>query len=93
MVQLNANMEEKDKGTHPLTFRLIRVKSLCGSEKSEAELSLHFGRPARVCHEKEGRRGRKCRSIGVAPAKCGCGKPSTFILKDVSVPEGIEAEG
>lgn len=38
LVQLNANMEEKDKGTRPLTFRLIRVKSLCGSEKSEAEL-------------------------------------------------------
>ena len=38
LVQLNANMEEKDKGTHPLMFRLIRVKSPCGSEKPEAEL-------------------------------------------------------
>ena len=39
LMQLNANMEERDKTTHPSGFRVIRMKSQCKSEKSEAELS------------------------------------------------------
>ena len=38
VVSANANMEERDKTTHPSGFRVIRMKSQCRSEKSEAEL-------------------------------------------------------
>ena len=38
LMQLNANMEERDKTTHPSGFGVIRMKSQCRSEKSEAEL-------------------------------------------------------
>lgn len=38
LLQINANMEDKAKATHPLMLRVIRTKSCCRSEKSEAEL-------------------------------------------------------
>lgn len=37
LLQINANTEDKAKATHPLTVRVVRVKSCCRSEKSEAE--------------------------------------------------------